>query len=824
MLKFVAEMHKRLYRLDEVVAAVAASRTIIPRPNVSIGSLLYDSRKIADKEHGLFFALEGRRDGHTYIHDAYAKGVRNFVVADDRINPAVFPDANFIVVASPLAAMQQLAAFHRSQFSYPVIAITGSNGKTIVKEWLFQLLAPEYRIIRSPKSYNSQLGVALSLWEMDDAYNLAIIEAGISQVGEMEALQQMIQPTIAVLTNIGRAHDIGFPSEQAKIAEKLRLLATAAQVIYHPAYTKDVAVVTTGTPFTWGAEGTTLQVFHQEQLAGRKCRIHAYYQHEKISISIPFTDGAARENAICCWAVLLAMGYPQPLIANRMALLQHVEMRLEMKRGINHCSVIDDSYSNDLSSLTIALDFLKQQRQHSAYTVILSDIPGNSDSEEEVYIRVAKLLDNNKINRLISVGTAFIRYREKFSFLEHLPFPDLDSLQAAIPSLAFRDEAILLKGARKFGFERISRLLTAKSHETTFEINLKALEHNLNQYRSSLPENVKLMAMVKAFSYGSGSFEIANLLQFSQVDYLAVAYVDEGVELRRAGIHLPIMVMSPSAASFEAMLAHHLEPELFSFSILDDFLYFLKDRGVKNYPIHIKLDTGMHRLGFSVTEAEQLIDRLLDTDAIKVTSVFSHLAAAGDPEHDEFTLSQLRRFDRFSSRLEQALGYRFIHHIANTAGIRRWPQAQQDMVRLGIGLYGIGSPDQPSLLQQVGTLKTTITQLRKVPAGESVGYGRRGVVKEDSTIATVKIGYADGYDRRFGNGVGYMTVRGTAVPTIGDICMDMCMLDVSGVTVEEGDEVVVFGDVAALARAIGTIPYELLAGISQRVKRVYYYE
>jgi len=816
-------MHKRLYRLDEVVAVIATRRVIIVNPAVTISSLLYDSRKINDEEHGLFFAIEGRRDGHDYISDAYGKGVRNFVVAERWSDTPMFPDANFLIVTSPLTALQTLAAFHRSQYSYPVIAITGSNGKTIVKEWLYQLLAPDYRIVRSPKSFNSQLGVALSLWEMDETYDLAIIEAGIGESGDMKALQRMIAPTIAVLTNIGPAHESGFLSEQHKIAEKVQLLAAAELAVYNPDYTKNTPVKPGKKSFTWGGQGTALHVIGHEFFGRGQCRISARHEQADASVTIPFTDGASRENAVCCLAVLLAIGYTQQVIRERFAQLQAVEMRLEMKRGVNQCSVIDDSYSNDLSSLTIALDFLKQQHQHPSYTVILSDIPGHDTSEEEVYVRTAKILKNSNINRLITVGDAFIRHKQKFTFIQHHAFKDVDALLRDIGTLDLHDETILLKGARKFAFERISKTLTAKSHETVLEINLNALEHNLNQYRSLLSDEVKCMAMVKAFSYGSGSFEVANLLQFNQVDYLTVAFVDEGVELREAGIRLPIMVMSPSRTSFDLLVAHRLEPELFNFSIFNDFIDFLESNGETGYPVHIKVDTGMHRLGFSSNDLRQLIDRLRKTSAVTVRSVFSHLAASGDPNYDEFTRTQIDQFRSFSDCLREGIGYRFIRHLANTVAIQRWPAAQFDMVRLGIGLYGIGGPGNQLPLQQVGTLRTTITHVRKLKVGETVGYGRRGVINKDSTIATVNIGYADGYDRRFGNGVGHMIVGGKAVPTIGDICMDMCMLDVSGTMAQEGDDVIVFDDIPQLAHTIGTIPYELLAGISQRVKRVYYY-
>jgi len=814
----------QFYTMDEVAKIIQPLRVRLAAARAPVVSLLYDSRKLSDVRNGLFFALKGKRDGHHYVADAYVAGVRNFVVTEETIDINSFPEANFLVVTDTLDALQVLAAHHRRRFAYPVIGITGSNGKTIVKEWLGQLLAKDYRIIRSPKSYNSQIGVALSLWQLSDAHDLAIIEAGISKSGEMERLHAMIKPDIAVLTTIGPAHDDGFFSREEKISEKLRLFEGAARGIGPETVMNSTAVPPVGLMFTWGPGDATLQVLRCEKIGGKRSQIHARYDGKDVEINIPFTDRASQENAACCWAVMLSMGYEQEVIAQRIANLHPVEMRLEMKKGINHCTLVDDSYSNDLSSLGIALEFVRQQHQHTQRTLILSDIPGAAETEEKVYTRVADLLEASRINRLITVGPALAGQASKFGRFRHDAFLDVESLIAALPGMTFRDEIILLKGARSYAFERISRLLAAKIHDTVLEINLNALEYNLNQYKSLLSPHVKLMAMVKAFSYGSGSFEVANLLQFNQVDYLAVAYTDEGVELRKAGITTPIMVMSPGPNTFDTLVAYQLEPEIYSFNVLEQFMEAVKNKELSHYPIHIKVDTGMHRLGFDLADTSLLASKLSGTSLVKVQSVFSHLAASGDPQHDAFTEDQLARYGDVVDRLRAALTYPFIRHIANTAGTRRWPQAHLDMVRLGIGLYGIGSAaDGQMKLQQVGTLKTVITQLRHVPAGEHVGYGRTGMLAKDSTIATVNIGYADGYDRRFGNGVGYMTLHGRNVPTVGDICMDMTMLDITGVEAREGDEVIVFGDVAHLAGRIGTIPYELLTGISQRVKRVYYY-
>jgi len=815
-------LHNGSYRIRDVSSIIPSLSVYLSDDRVVINTLLFDSRKLIDTAGGLFFALKGRRDGHAYVGDVYAAGVRNFVIGPDKVDIHAFPEANFIVVQDPLEALQILATHNRNLFTKPVIGITGSNGKTIVKEWLAQLLGPDYRVVRSPKSYNSQLGVALSLWQLNDSFDLAIIEAGISQPGEMDMLRRMIKPDIAVLTNIGPAHDDGFADRRIKISEKIRLFEDAGLVVYSPAHVEGVTVPVAPRRITWGNDNVDLVIKKTETIGGGRSRIQGYYAGQPVEIVIPFTDAASQENAVCCWAVLLALGYTQSVVADRMAHLQAVEMRLEMKEGINGCTVVDDSYSNDLASLAIALDFLRQQQQHQARTLILSDIPGAGGHEASVYSEVAKLLKENKISRLITVGPELMKCTATFSFLPHEAFPDTESFLSA--SVSFGRESILLKGARRFAFERISRLLTAKRHNTILEINLSALEHNLNQFRALLDRDVKIMAMVKAFSYGSGDVEVANLMQFNKVDYLTVAYVDEGITLRKAGIELPIMVMSPDTASFDALVSNRLEPEVYSIDLLKSLIRFLEEEGIEHYPVHIKVDTGMHRLGIVEKDIDWLASILSSSNAVKVQSLFSHLSAAGDPHYDAFTHQQLTGFVRIADRLQGALGYRFLRHIANTAAILRWPQAHLDMVRLGIGLYGIGEKEMSDLvLQPSGTLKTVITQIRCVPGGDSVGYGRKGMCEEDRIVATVNIGYADGYDRRFGNGVGRMFVNGQAAPTVGDICMDMTMLDITGIPAAAGDEVIVFGDICEEAELIGTIPYELLSRISHRVKRVYYY-
>jgi len=808
------------------IATIITEHKLLRNEHDDIRYLIYDSRKINDPKHSLFFALKGNKDGHSFVDVVYSLGVRNFVVADGYIPERDYVDANFLFVDDTLVALQTLAKHHREQFDYPVIAITGSNGKTVVKEWLNQLLAIDFNIVRSPKSYNSQIGVALSLWQLSANNDLAIIEAGISKVGEMDRLREMIQPTLGILTNIGPAHSDGFRSIEEKIVEKLKLFKRVDELIYSPKYISGPGLIS-GTPqlFTWGFDvDTNLKVLRKE-LNGLLLRLYAEYKEEEISIDIPFNDEASIENAIICWSVMLSMNYSQDIIQKRMKALLSVEMRLELKSGINNCSIIDDSYSCDIASLTIALNFLQQQNQHKKRTLILSDIPGVEKDKTSIYETVALLLKSNLIDRFIGIGKDISGFSDLFSNASF--YNTTEAFIKGLPNMDFHDETILLKGARSFYFERISKLLTLKTHDTSLEINLNALEYNLNYYKRKLENQTKIMVMVKAFSYGSGSFEIANLLQFNRIDYLAVAYPDEGIALRVSGIKLPIMVMSPDLLSFDAIIDNYVEPEIFSLDLLRSLIVLLEDRGIKEYPIHIKVETGMHRLGFDTEDFNELIEIVSTNNSIKVASVFSHLAASGSPKHDVFTRGQIAKLKTFTTELRKILPYSFLVHISNTAAIERWPEARFDMVRLGIGLYGIGSVNEGSLLETVATLRTSISQIKQIKKGETIGYNRNGILKDGGTIATVKIGYADGYSRRFGNGVGKLHVQGELVPTVGDICMDMCMVDVTDLPVNVGDEVIVFGKrlgIETLAASIGTIPYEIITGISQRVKRIYFYE
>lgn len=796
--------------------------------------LLTDSRKLIEPANSLFFALDGpRRSGESYVDELYNRGVKNFVV-NTTFNTSQYNNANFILVENVLHALQLLAAQHRERFTIPVIGITGSNGKTIVKEWLNQLLQNKYNVVRSPKSYNSQIGVPLSVWQINAAHTLGIFEAGISQPAEMQQLAEIIQPTIGLLTHIGEAHSENFESLEQKIKEKLKLFA---QVQWMVANGDDDlvrnAIEQAALPcIFWGnAERNQVRVVSIKKQKENTSIGIAIDKEPVINIQLPFTDDASIENAITCCCILWKLGYDAGAIKERMLLLKPVGMRLEMKKGINNCSVINDSYIADLSSLRIALDFLQQQQQHEKHTVILSDLFETGISEEKLYTEIANTLRQKKITRFVGIGTKMQQYQSSFrqACSETAFFISTEDFIQQYHSSTFHNETILIKGARAFGFERISALLEQKAHQTVLEVNLSAIVHNLKQHQQLLQPTTRIMAMVKAFSYGSGSFEIANILQFHKTDYLAVAYTDEGVELRKSGISLPIMVMNPEPESFALLTEHHLEPEIFSFPILFSLQDFLKAQGIQHYPVHLKIDTGMHRLGFELQEIPALAELLAGSALFKVQSVFSHLAGSEDPELDYFTKLQVETYGKACTILQQALPYSFLRHIANSAAIARHPQLHFDMVRLGIGLYGINTSGAENIeLREAATLKTTIAQIKKVPAGDTVGYSRKGKIAKESVIATIRIGYADGYRRMFSNGVGKVLVRGQLAPVTGNIAMDMTMIDITGIPgVQEGEEVLVFGEtlsITKLAQWAQTIPYEIMTGISQRVQRVYFEE
>ena len=836
-----------MHHISQIATALKAN-WLQQSADTAIEHILIDSRKLIFPTTTLFFALNGpRRSGDNFVEELYTKGVRNFVV-DELFNVAykeTLATANILQVKNVLQSLQHLATFHRQQFQLPVVGITGSNGKTIVKEWLYQLLHANYSIVRSPKSYNSQIGVPLSVWQINQQHTLGIFEAGISQPDEMQQLEKMIAPTIGIFTNIGDAHSEGFLNIRQKINEKLRLFVGSHLLIYNadsPDINEAINIFVSNVPngdglelFTWGKkESSTLQVIGVQKKNNSSHIAAIFNPKEKqagrnIQFVIPFTDDASIENAITCCCVLLHLQVPDNVITERMAQLKPVEMRLELKSGINQCSVINDSYSADINSLTIALDFLAQQKQHPTLTVILSDILQSGKSTQALYAEVANILQRKNINRFIGIGVELEKNKAAFSGIAQTDFfTSVAEFKQQFHRLHFHNESILLKGARLFAFEQISHLLEEKAHQTVLEINLNAITHNLKKYQQLLHPGVRIMAMVKAFSYGSGSFEIANLLQFHKVDYLAVAYTDEGVELRKAGITLPIMVMSPEVASFDMLLQHNLEPELYSFDSLLFFQQYLLQSGIENYPVHIKIDSGMHRLGFEENEIPPLIKLLYKNASFKIQSVFSHLAASGNEAFDEFTQQQATIFLQCCNSIEQAIGYSFIRHIANTSAIHRHKNLQLDMVRLGIGLYGVDShPTMQQQLSNVTTLKTTIAQIKTLKAGDSVGYDRSGKATKDTVIATVRIGYADGFSRSLGNGVGKMWVNNQLAPVIGNVCMDMVMLDVTGIPVAVSDEVIVFGEalpVYEVAKWANTISYEILTSVSQRVRRVYFEE
>ena len=800
---------------------------------LKISHLLIDSRKIHFAASSLFFALNGSTgDGHAYIKALYADGVRAFVVSK-AIDERLYPGAFFLHVPDTLEALRILAKIHRHQFSFPVIAITGSNGKTIIKELLYQLLHHDYSIVRSPKSYNSQIGVPLSIWQMNEFHDLAIFEAGISKPGEMERLRDIIDPVIGVFSFIGDAHAQGFSSINEKIAEKLMLFEHASVLVYpandlllKDSILKFSVLHPSLTLFTWGNAAECDLIVIAVEKDTSDSRIKCVFQGEEFMLEIPFTDDASINNCLNCCAVLLYLRIPAFIILQRMKVLTPVEMRLELKQGNANCSIINDSYSSDINSLAIALEFLQQQQQHDQRTVILSDVLQAGLSPDRLYKFIADIVAEKKLYRFIGIGENMVKYAGFFKTQNKSFFLDTADFMAHLPTLNFRDETILLKGARVFEFEKISNALEQKTHQTLLEIDLSAIRHNLEAYRSTLAPGVKMMAMVKAFSYGSGSFEIANLLQYSSVDYLAVAYADEGVSLRQAGIRLPVMVMNADVSAFESIVKFQLQPEIYSFKVFNDFRQFLQQKNIHDYPVHIKLDTGMHRLGFQEGDMPQLCDDIRGQSEFKIETVFSHLVASDEAIHDHFTEQQSHTFLQMSAELQAVTAQPFLRHLANTSAISRLPQLQLDMVRLGIGLYGVDSNTAMQLrLNNVATLKTTIAQIKYVKAGESVGYSRKGILSQNCTIATVRIGYADGFRRNLGNGKGKMLVNGRLANIVGNVCMDMTMIDITGMDVREGDEVIVFGPqlpVYTLAVWADTIPYEILTNISQRVKRVYF--
>lgn len=791
--------------------------------------VVFDSRKVSFPEDSIFFAFESsRNDGHDFIRELYEKGVRNFVVSR-RIRLASFPDTNFLLVKKTLDALQQLAIKHRGQFSIPIIGITGSNGKTIVKEWLYQLLMNDFNITRSPGSFNSQLGVPLSVLQLSKAHQLGIFEAGISQVGEMEKLQAIIQCTLGIFTNIGAAHADGFEQQRQKIEEKCKLFKTCKTVIYcsdHEYIETGLKALQYPNLLSWArSKPADLRILQENKTDHNTWHIRASYEQKEFSIELPFTDAVSVENAIHCWLFLLFLNISPTSIQQRFLKLSSIAMRLELKAGINGSTLINDSYNSDLTALTMALDFMTQQSGQLKRTVILSDILQSGKSEAMLYKEVASLLEQKSVEKIIGIGSKVQQLQQFSSIVEQAYFDRTETFLKEYNPTNFQKEIILLKGARDFKFEKIANFLSRKTHNTRLEVDLNALTHNLNCFKQRLQEDTKLMVMIKAAAYGSGSDEIARLLQFQKVDYLAVAYTDEGVDLREAGIHLPIMVLNPELATFDTMFRYQLEPEIYSLSLLKQLIEQLPCG--QTVSIHLKLDTGMHRLGFEFADLKILAQILNQHPELKIASVFTHLAASEATAHDAFTHQQTQIFDEMYSRLCTLLQQKPLVHILNSSGILRFPQYQRDMVRLGIGLYGIDTnPLFQSQLQAVLTLKASISQIKTVAKGETIGYGRKGKANQDLRIATISIGYADGLLRKAGNGRYEVMIAGKKAPIIGNVCMDMTMIDISAIPeAVEGDEVIIFGKdhpVERLAQCYQSLVYEVFTGISERVKRVYF--
>ena len=827
------------YSITEISNALEVTGGRIIDEDAIVSQLLTDSRSLTMPEETIFFALRtDAGDGHNYIPDLFDKGVRNFVVADDYYPQPECAAANYIAVESPLDALQALATFHRRRFrELPVIGITGSRGKTAVKEWLYQLLKEDYRIVRSPRSFNSQIGVPLSLWDIDNNTDLAIIEAGISRVGEMDNLQAMIRPTIGIITNLGSEHNDGFASMQQKAQEKAKILFNCEGIVYcadDPLVTHTIAPLVesdVAQEMSWSRNhcDAPLQVDGTERTE-RSTTLHYTYDDEPGTVTIPFTADRDLNNAITCLAVLLYMGIDRDTIAQRMATLTPVGTRLNVIEGVNNCTVIVDSYTSDYNSLTPALNFMTRRAGNRPCTVILSDLSTESYSGDELYIRVSELLKTKRVNRLIGIGKEMCRYSHYFEGMPLTHFyNDTQEFISDVTKGDFEDETVLIKGDPSFGFSQIIDLLEAKQHITVMEVDLNALAHNFKFFKSLIKPGTKTVGMVKASGYGAGSYEIAKTLQDCGCDYLAVAVHDEGVDLRKASITMPIIVLNPNGVNYKAMFQYRLEPELYNLDMGWELIKEGKKYGVKDFPVHIKIDSGMHRLGFTREQLPQLIEMLKGQSVIKSASVFTHLAVADEPDQDDYTKAQFDYFDACSEQLQQSFEHHIMQHVLNTSGIVRFPERQYDMVRIGIGLYGIRTlfDGSEATLKPVSALRSIIISIKEWPSGTTVGYGRHGLLERDSRIATVNIGYADGFDRHFGNGRVSMWVAGKLCPTVGNVCMDAVMIDVTDVPCKVGDTVEIFGEhvpVEQLSEARGTIPYEILTSISPRVKRVYYRE
>ena len=822
------------YTIEKITTLIGARR--IGTADAKIGWLLTDSRSLCFPEETLFFALKSaRNDGHRYIEDLYRRGVRNFVVESNSkfsVLNSQLEGANFLVVPSPLEALQRLAERHRDEFDCPIVGITGSNGKTMVKEWLYQLLSPQMTVTRSPKSYNSQIGVPLSIWLLNDQTQVGLFEAGISEPGEMDALHDIIQPTIGVLTSLGAAHQENFRSLEEKCMEKLQLFK-GAKVI---AYNSDDDIVSRcirrsgyqGEKIGWSRENISAPLYIEQVTSETSStRVSYIYKGSRGEYQLPFYDEASLQCSFACAAIALYLGVAPDQLAERMMTLEPVAMRLEVKEGQRGCTLINDSYNSDINSLGIALDFMSRRvNDPCRFTLVLSDIFQSGMPPVELYREVSSLCQKRNISKLIGIGPNITSQRAVFSVGEEYFFATTDDFLHSDVFRHLHDEVVLIKGARPFGFDRITERLEQKVHETILEVNLNALVDNLNYYRSFMKPETKLVCMVKADAYGAGAVEVAKTLQDHRVDYLAVAVADEGVTLRRHGITQNIMIMNPEMTAFKTMFDYDLEPEVYSFRLMDALIQAAEKQGITGWPVHIKLDTGMHRLGFDPEkDMDALIHRLQHQNAIIPRSVFSHFVGSDSVDFDRFSAEQFRKFDTASAKLQAAFSHKILRHICNSAGIVHFPERHLDMCRLGLGLYGYDPMGADAPLRPVSTLKTTILQLRRVPKEETVGYSRKGILKRDSLIAAIPIGYADGLSRHLGRGAGYCLVNGQKAPYVGNICMDVAMIDVTDIPCQEGDSVEIFGDhlpVDVLSNVLDTIPYEVLTAVSGRVKKVYF--
>ena len=822
------------YTVEQIKEALNADGRLAA-PDSRVTRLLTDSRSLSFPEETMFFAIKTRHgDGHNYIHELYSRGVRNFVVSNLE-HLETLADANFIVTYDTLAALHTLATLHRAKFDIPVIGITGSDGKTIVKEWLYQLTAGNYNVTRSPRSYNSQIGVPLSVWMLNETSTLGIFEAGISESNEMGNLQRIINPTIGIITNISSAHQENFSSLQEKCDEKLQLFSNCDTIIYNA----DDAILTerikyspiTAKQIAWSKKKQENPLFIESIVKENDgTTIQYHYNSTTGSYRIPFVDDASIEDSINCLATALHLGVSPETIAARMAQLEPVAMRLEVKEGKHGCLIINDSYNSDTASLDIALDFMERRCNMTPglkRTVILADIKQSGESATSLYGTVIGYLKEHGIEKFIGIGSDIASQAETFSSTAiECHFFETTAQFIASPIIRqMQNECILIKGSRSFHFEEITEVLEKKAHQTILEVNLSALRDNLNYYRNNLAPKTRTICMVKASAYGAGALEVGRTLQDCNVDYLAVAVADEGAELRREGITTGIIVMNPEPCSFATLFDNKLEPEVYSFGMLRMLIEAAGREGITDYPVHIKVDTGMHRLGFLPEEIPALVDILKQQNALTPRSIFSHFAGSDSPFFDEFSKLQKERFDTAAETLQQAFEHKILRHICNSAGAERFEDAHHDMVRLGIGLYGISPIGENRNLHPISTLKTIILQIHDVPADETVGYSRKGALSRDSRIAALPIGYADGLNRRLGNGKGYCIVNGKKAPYIGNICMDVCMIDVTDIDCKEGDTVEIFGHdlpVTTVAEWLETIPYEVLTSVSTRIKRVYY--